>query len=660
MYDMMTNSGARLNKEIYPVLDVKVRRTYSLANQFCNQLNSLMTLLYSTEPRYIRCIKPTAFKKPNDFNSVMSIEQLRYSGVFEAVKIRKQGYPFRYKHKAFVYRYRCITLGKDGKWPPLKNIKGDSKKCVQELLALRKEDFSGIKLGNTMCLYKAEQNRLLELMRNLALDRLVPTMQRVMKGHLAREMRRRLKKCSGMLDHALKVGNDIELLERAIQAATDVIGTLSILFPYTPKRLPEAIELKRKLIEWTKIVTVFKDLVSKDINKVYDQLGAAIVHADSLMDIPHTKDQTSWYDKAKKAIESCASAKIEPKAKDALYSLESRELLLEVSNEAGKVGYTSPTVNQINEYLKLSESDFVKIQLKKAIELNDPIRKINREIALINLYLDANSFLFPIDTFKQLRHPIEFANQKMLCMNRDDLAASFLKWTVNPIHTSLTELTGPNVKDARNIFKSILGFMQDRKYSNPDELAVNIIKYGLEKEQVRSEIYLQIIKQLTGNPNPQSVKLGWVLMWLCCSSFPPGYSFENHLLIYIKGNAPDPGKYMSAMHVVKYDGPRKALPTNAEISSLKAELDQPWKRSRYSVYNMKAVPTKKGSMAPISPSKKVTATILFDFVAADDNMLSVKEGTKVEVVEQEGNDWWLVRTDIGEEGYVPCSFVQVK
>lgn len=36
------------------------------------------------------------------------LEQLTYSGVFEAVSIRKQGFPFRLKHKEFVDRYNCI------------------------------------------------------------------------------------------------------------------------------------------------------------------------------------------------------------------------------------------------------------------------------------------------------------------------------------------------------------------------------------------------------------------------------------------------------------------------------------------------------------------------------------------------------------------------
>ena len=36
----------------------------------------------------------------------MCIEQMTYAGVFEAVKIRKSGYPFRYSHAQFTNIYR--------------------------------------------------------------------------------------------------------------------------------------------------------------------------------------------------------------------------------------------------------------------------------------------------------------------------------------------------------------------------------------------------------------------------------------------------------------------------------------------------------------------------------------------------------------------------
>jgi len=127
-----------------------------------------MTQLNATQTHYIRCIKPNNDKAPSQLDPMLTLEQLRYSGVFEAVRIRKQGYPFRYTYERFVDRYKCLML--DGaKWVPIKARQPREK--VQEILDFTGQDFSEIKMGATMALYRAEQHRLLELLRALALEK---------------------------------------------------------------------------------------------------------------------------------------------------------------------------------------------------------------------------------------------------------------------------------------------------------------------------------------------------------------------------------------------------------------------------------------------------------------------------------------------------------
>ena len=48
-----------------------------------------------------------------------------------------------------------------------------------------------MQVGKTMVLYRAGEQRILDLLRALALAVLVPTIQRYIRGHLARECRRR-------------------------------------------------------------------------------------------------------------------------------------------------------------------------------------------------------------------------------------------------------------------------------------------------------------------------------------------------------------------------------------------------------------------------------------------------------------------------------------
>jgi len=89
----------------------------SQSTQFRNQLTSLMDTLNACDPHYVRCVKPNTAKKPQTMEANVALQQLRYAGVFEAVKIRQQGYPFRWSYEHFYKRYRCIGFDKVFKGP---------------------------------------------------------------------------------------------------------------------------------------------------------------------------------------------------------------------------------------------------------------------------------------------------------------------------------------------------------------------------------------------------------------------------------------------------------------------------------------------------------------------------------------------------------------
>ena len=72
------------------------------------QLDSLASTLRATSPHYIKCIKPNSAKAPGGFNNALVIEQLRYSGVLEVVRIRREGFPTRVPFDEFHKKYAIL------------------------------------------------------------------------------------------------------------------------------------------------------------------------------------------------------------------------------------------------------------------------------------------------------------------------------------------------------------------------------------------------------------------------------------------------------------------------------------------------------------------------------------------------------------------------
>jgi hypothetical protein len=113
----------------------------------------------------------------------------------------------------------------------------------------------------------------------------------------------------------------------------------------------------------------------------------------------------------------------------------------------------------------------------------------------------------------------------------------------------------------------MLGFMGDKVMSYPDMLAQEIIEKAIQFPELRDETYIQVIKQMTNNPNPESVQKGDRLLKLCLFSFPPSPEFENFLEIFFRNKDPSPDNpYRRQLHNIVYSGP-VATPPSLDITN---------------------------------------------------------------------------------------------
>lgn len=80
----------------------------TVVDTFRAQLQSLVDMLQATDVWYVRCIKPNEKKEAGKYNEQLVLEQLRYLGMNEIVRIRRDGYPVHLPTPMFQARYRCL------------------------------------------------------------------------------------------------------------------------------------------------------------------------------------------------------------------------------------------------------------------------------------------------------------------------------------------------------------------------------------------------------------------------------------------------------------------------------------------------------------------------------------------------------------------------
>eukprot|EP00606_Chrysophyceae_sp_TOSAG23-5_P000381 GSChrysophyteH2.ASY1.ANO1.927.1 assembled CDS len=121
----------------------KMASSNTISKRFVAQVNRLMATLQVTEPHYIKCMKPNTSKKSGLFEGPLMLEQLRYSGVLEVVRIRREGFPWCNSYLSFYTEFEILGIKKQlsGDYPAARD-------CSEEQARQITDDICTKFLGN--------------------------------------------------------------------------------------------------------------------------------------------------------------------------------------------------------------------------------------------------------------------------------------------------------------------------------------------------------------------------------------------------------------------------------------------------------------------------------------------------------------------------------
>ncbi|GLU07844.1 hypothetical protein SLE2022_247840 [Rubroshorea leprosula] len=155
----------------------KTSKFSSIGSRFKQQLQALLETLSSTEPHYIRCVKPNNLLKPSIFESKSVLQQLRCGGVMEAIRISCAGYPTRRPFYEFAERFSILA-------PEVLDGSSDEVTACKRLL--KKVGLEGYQIGKTKIFLRAGQMAELDARRSEVLGRSASIIQRKVRSYLAR------------------------------------------------------------------------------------------------------------------------------------------------------------------------------------------------------------------------------------------------------------------------------------------------------------------------------------------------------------------------------------------------------------------------------------------------------------------------------------------
>uniref|UniRef100_A0A8C2CT46 Myosin IXb n=1 Tax=Cyprinus carpio TaxID=7962 RepID=A0A8C2CT46_CYPCA len=149
----------------------------SISAQFQASLSKLLETLRKAEPFFVRCIRSNGDKREMHFADALVLQQLRYTGMLQTVRIRRSGYGAKFTFKEFTDQFR-VLLPKEISTP---------QQDITNLLTKMGLPSSSFQIGRTKVFLKESERQILQEALHKEVMRSIIILQRWFRACLMRK-----------------------------------------------------------------------------------------------------------------------------------------------------------------------------------------------------------------------------------------------------------------------------------------------------------------------------------------------------------------------------------------------------------------------------------------------------------------------------------------
>ncbi|GMT03904.1 hypothetical protein PENTCL1PPCAC_26078, partial [Pristionchus entomophagus] len=593
IFDGSFNPGAAANRR---------KGGTTVGGQFRRSLDSLMAALAVTEPFFVRCIKPNDDKKALVMDRDLVVRQLRNSGMFDAIRIRRAGYPIRHDYESFISRYRVLLRGLHRfSSVDLRSIAS----AICEGILGSKADFA---LGETKVFLKDAHDLMLEQAYFRRLNDSATTVQAVIRGFLHRSKFNRERQAAITIQKMWRGYAQRQKYKKIVSGFTRLQAILRsrqmVAHYHSLREMVTALQAHSRGALLRTTVRDRMDGGERHRGMMAGRIADVVLHRNH-----HHNNLASTSAAEEIYAESNNNHKgPEEKAEDGEIVNELFDFL--PPNAESRL---SRERNDENTSPRLSDSELASYEFGKyaatfftgtsgATHLKRPLsapllsheRHSSQQVAALALWLTILRFMgdlpepIPSGDVDEESTPVmsrlyQTLGRRSTAKSEPNLgsmtpnsrmhrAKKLISMTLKKSSklrafesTSMSSEAGENLVTAAVLADTA-------PMSSLDKLHF-IIGIGVLRPELRDEVYCQLCKQLSGNPSKLSTARGWILLSLCVGCFAPSQRLLRYLFHFIRSRGPAGySEYVEErlMRTIK-NGTRKQPPSYVELQANKAK-----------------------------------------------------------------------------------------